>query len=201
MLSGYRRANRDWMRLAAFLGCLLATTQAQDPTFRATVPTVLVPTTVTDKKGHYINGLSAADLIVLDNGVPQTIGVDAADATTIPIAIVFAVQADDVAATAILKVRKIGSLIQPLITGERGRAAVVAYGSKAALVQDFTSDPEQISRAFAEIEPEAGRPAAMLDAVSDGTAVFSQAPANERRIVVVIGESRDRGSKSKIEDA
>src|SRR5258708_25593957 len=147
-----------------------------------------------------MSGLAAECLIVLDSGEPQTIRVDSADATTIPIAIVFAVQADDVAATAILKIRKIGSLIQPLITGERGRAAVVAYGSKAALVQDFTTDPEEIARAFAAIEAEDGRAAAMLDAVSEGVAMLSQRPANERRIVVVIGESPDRGSKAKIEE-
>jgi VWFA-related protein len=182
------------------LGCLLQTVLAQDPTFRTTVPTVLVPATVTDKKNHYINGLSAADFTVLDNGAPQTIRLDASDTTTVPIAIVFAVQADDVAATAILKIRKIGSAIQPFITGERGRAAVLTYGSKAALVQDFTSDPEEISRAFAVIEPENGRAAAMLDAVSESIAMLTLRPQNERRVVVVIGESKDRGSKSKIED-
>jgi VWFA-related protein len=172
---------------------------AQDPTFRTTVPTVLVPATVTDKKNHYINGLSAADFTVLDSGVQQTIRLDTADTTTVPIAIVFAVQADDVAATAILKIRKIGSAIQPFITGERGRVAVLTYGSKATLVQDFTSDAEEISRAFAVIEPENERAAAMLDAVSESVAMLSQRTRNERRIVVVIGESRDRGSKSKIE--
>src|SRR6266567_1244833 len=149
MLRGYRRAYRNRMRLTAVLVCLLASIQAQDPTFRATVPTVLVPATVTDKKAHYINGLSADDFIVLDNGAPQTVRVDAADATTIPISIVFAVQADDVAATAILKIRKVGSTIQPLVTGERGHAAVLTYGEKPELIQDFTSDPEALSRAFA----------------------------------------------------
>jgi VWFA-related protein len=183
--------------LVVLLICLLP---AQDPIFRTTVPTVLVPATVTDKKNHYINGLSAADFTVLDNGAPQTIRLDTADTTTVPIAIVFAVQADDVAATAILKIRKIGSAIQPFITGERGRAAVLTYGSKTTLVQDFTSDAEEISRAFAVIEPENERGAAMLDAVSESVATLSRRAPNERHIVVVVGESRDRGSKSKIED-
>jgi VWFA-related protein len=186
--------------LLALLVCLLPATEAQDATFHTTVPTVLAPATVTDKKGHYINGLSAADFIVLDNGAPQTIRVDTTDTTTIPIAIVFAVQADDVSAAAILKIRKIGSTIQPLVTGERGRAAVLAYGSKTVLVQDFTSDPEEISRAFASIDPEDGRTATMLDAVSQSVAMLSLRPQSERRIVVVIGESRDRGSKAKIEE-
>lgn len=182
------------------LVCLIAAAFSQDPTFRTTVPNVLVPATVTDSRGKYIDGLSSDDFIVLDNGVPQSVRLDTADSTTIPLAVIFAVQADDVAAAAILKIRKVGSTIQPLITGERGHAAVLTYGSKASLIQDFTSDPEEITRAFASIKPEAGRAAAMLDGVAESATLLALRPSNERRIVIVIGESRDRGSKTKMPD-
>src|ERR1700680_1106287 len=131
------------MSRSTLLGYLIAAALSQDITFHATVPAVLVPVTVTDSRGKYIDGLSAEDFLLLDNGAPQRVRMDTADTTTIPLAIVFAVQADDAATAAILKIRKIGSTIQPLITGERGHAAVLMYGSKASLVQDFTSDPEE----------------------------------------------------------
>jgi VWFA-related protein len=173
---------------------------AQDATFHTTVPAVIAPTTVTDHKGKYVNGLTADDFSVLDNGVPQTIRLDTTDVTNIPIAMVFAVQTDDAAASAIQKIHKIGPMIQPLITGEAGHVAVVSYGSKVGLEQDFTSDPEEITRAFLNIKAESDRRAPMLDAVSNAVSMLHLRPSNERRIVVVVGETRDRGSKTKVAD-
>src|ERR1051326_3812641 len=180
------------------VACLFAIAFAQDATFRATVPEVLVPATVTDSKGKYIDGLSARDFILLDNGTPQQIRLDTADAATVPLAVLFVVQADEAATAAVLKIRKVGSTIQPLITGERGHAAVLSYGLKPSLVQDFTSDPEEITRAFKAIKSENDGAAAMLDAVAEGATLLVLRPSNERRIIVVVGETRDRGSKTKL---
>ena len=61
------------MRVAAavLIACICSRAQ-----FRANLPLVLAPTTVTDSKGHYIDGLTANDLILYDNNVPQTIQMD-----------------------------------------------------------------------------------------------------------------------------
>ena len=186
--------------LVRVMAAALPIALSQDATFHTTVPAVLVPATVVDSKGRYIDSLSAEDFTVLDNGIEQRVRLDTADNTTIPLAVVFAIQADDVATAAILKIRKIGSTIQPLITGERGHAAVLTYGSKVTLVEDFTSDLEDLSRAFAGIKPEDDRAAPMLDAVANAVSMLHFRPANERRIVVVIGESRDRGSKATLDE-
>lgn len=191
---------RQVTRYAAPFVVLAMIAFSQNATFRTTAPNVLVPTTVTDAKGMYIDGLSADDFVLLDNGVPQRIRLDTADSTTIPLAVVFCVQADDVAMAAILKIRKAGAVIQPLIMGERGHAAVVTYASKPTLAQDFASDPEEITRAFRNIVSEDERSAAMLDAVAESATLLAMRPPNERRILVVIGESRDRGSKTRIDD-
>lgn len=186
------------MRRAGPLAGLIAIALSQDLTFHATVPAVLVPVTVTDQKGRYVDGLSAEDFQLFDNGAVQQVRLDTTDTTTIPLAVVFAVQADDAAAAAILKICKIGSTIQPLITGDRGHAAVVVYGSKPRLVQDFTSDPEELSRAFQNIRNEGETPAAMLDAVAESATLLALRPPNERRIAILIGETRDRGSRTKL---
>ena len=45
---------------------------AQDrPTFRVKVDMVVLSFTVTDNKGHYINGLKPKDLRMLEDGIPQ----------------------------------------------------------------------------------------------------------------------------------
>jgi hypothetical protein len=61
------------MRVAATIALLACTGWAQ---FRSTVPLVVAPTTVTDSKGRYVDGLTPADLVLYDNNVPQAIHMD-----------------------------------------------------------------------------------------------------------------------------
>lgn len=173
---------------------------AQDVTFRATVPVVLVPVTVTDGKGRYVDGLGVTDFELLDNGLRRQIQLDTAESISAPVALVVAVQANDISATALLKIRKTGSMIQPLITGERGRAAILTYGEKLHMVQDFTGDAQKIIEGFQNFRPEDSRSAHLLDAVSEAAQMLGRRPKGERRILLVIGESKDRGSESNLSD-
>jgi len=61
------------MRVATTIALLACTGWAQ---FRSTVPLVVAPTTVTDSKGRYVDGLTPADLVLYDNNVPQAIHMD-----------------------------------------------------------------------------------------------------------------------------
>ena len=74
------------MRLAAAIVVLAVPCWAQ---FKSTVPLVVAPTTVTDSKGHYVDGLTPEDLILYDNNVPQAIQMDW---MTYPIDLVVAVR-------------------------------------------------------------------------------------------------------------
>jgi hypothetical protein len=56
------------MRLPTAIVLLTCPCWAQ---FKSTVPLVVAPTTVTDSKGHYVDGLSPTDLILYDNNVPR----------------------------------------------------------------------------------------------------------------------------------
>lgn len=188
-----------WYRTALLFTAV--TVAAQQPTFRTTVPVVIVPTTVTDHRGKYIDGLEAGDFVLLEDGKGRTIKLDHADLVSIPLTVVFLVQANNTAPAVLRKVVKIGSMIEPLITGTRGSAAVLAFGSELRVVQPFTSDAQQITNAFRRIEPEGGKTARMLDAVSAATAMFNDRPNDERRAIFIISESGDRGSKTKLNDA
>jgi hypothetical protein len=61
------------MRVAAAIVLLACAVRAQ---FKSTVPLVVAPTTVTDSKGRYVDGLTPEDLILYDNNVPQAIQMD-----------------------------------------------------------------------------------------------------------------------------
>jgi hypothetical protein len=54
------------MRAAAVILILACTAPAQ---FKSTVPLVVAPTTVTDPKGRYVDGLAPEDLALYDNNV------------------------------------------------------------------------------------------------------------------------------------
>jgi len=61
------------MRAALCLTAAVALFAQQDPVIRLDVQQVLVPVVVTDKKGHHVTGLKAANFRILEDGVPQAI--------------------------------------------------------------------------------------------------------------------------------
>jgi VWFA-related protein len=175
---------------------------AQEPTFRTSAPVVLVPVTVADRKGKFVETLKAEDFVLLSDGKAKAFHLDSAESVSAPLAIVIAVQTNDISATANLKVRRIGSLIQPLITGDRGRAAVVGYGDTAVLLADFTKDPNVIADAFARTAASQGsNTARQIDAVAYAAHLLEGRPEGERKVLILLGESKDRGSVTPLAEA
>ena len=168
-------------------------------TIRTRVNLVIAPTTVVDAKGRFVDGLTAADFTVLDNGQERTMAVDTSDVALTPISLVVAVQSNLMSAQALAKIRKVGSLIEPLITGERGEAALLRYSDQTDLVEDFTSEAGRIVKAFGHLRYGGGN-AVTLDAAMRGIDMLASRADNRRRILVVVSESRDRGSKVKLQD-
>ena len=126
-----------------------------------------MPVTVTIPKGSYANGLTAADFRLLDNGVEQNFRLLTAEEVQAPVSMVVAVQLNDIARSALLKIRRTGSLIEPLITGSGGRAALVTYSATVRRHLEFSSDGDQIIAAFKQLSCQDERDAHLLDAVND----------------------------------
>lgn len=60
------------LRRMSLVLVLVALAMAQDrPTFRVKVDMVVLSFTITDNKGHYINGLKPKDFRILEDGIPQ----------------------------------------------------------------------------------------------------------------------------------
>lgn len=172
---------------------------AQETTFRATVPVVLVPVTVTDRHGKLVDGLGAGDFAVTDNGRAVQFRVESPDLSTAPVALIVAVQTNDLSAAALLKIRKVGAMIQPLVIGERGAMALLTVDNQVTVSQEFTADPDRISRAFGRLEPGRSRNSVLLDSAARAAELFRARPSGERRVLLLIGEAKDRGSAAKLE--
>lgn len=205
MNSIFQSISRRRIALAAGLiglALLPSRSPAQEPTFRTSTPVVLVPVTVTDRKGKFVEGLKPEDFVLLSDGKIKEFRLDPAESVSAQMAIVIVVQTNDISLDTNQKVRQVGSLIQPLIAGERGRAAVVGYGDTSVLLADFTRDPNVLQAAFQQTAAsQGGNTARQIDAVTYAAKLLAGRPQGERKIVILLGESKDRGSVTPLGNA
>ena len=185
--------NGVWVRIVAVALAAVVSLAGQDQRFEVQSRLVLVPATVTDRKGRIVEGLEAADFVLLDNRKRQRVAVDTFGRGIAPIAMVVAVQSSGISVAALDKVRKIGSMIQPLITGKRGCAALLTFDETVEWRQDCTSDADELALAFTRLRPGVGKSARMLDGAYEAIERLRER-VNVRRVLLLISESRDRGS-------
>ena len=173
---------------------------AQDTAIRTTVPLVPIATTVTDRKGRYVDGLTESDFVVYDNGKARAARMVPADEIQAPISLVVLVQNSDIAAAVLAKVRKTGSMVQPLLLGGKGEAAVLAFNEQTEPLQEFTNDPALLEDAFKSVKPSHERASRIFDTVEVAVRMLGARSPNARRVILLISESRDRGSIAKLPD-
>lgn len=168
---------------------------------RTSVENVLVPTTVFDPDGHgYVNGLSASDFEILDNGKPQKV---VADFVQQPLSVVLAVQANSDVEPLLPVIRKSGILLHGLVTGENGDVAILAFDHRMQLLQDFTSDPDRIDDAMQKLKAGSST-AALIDAVveADRMLVRHDRDRNNarRRVIILMSRNADKGSQAHLQE-
>jgi VWFA-related protein len=177
------------MRIIGFTLLLAAAAVAQ---FRTSTPLVLAPTTVTDSKGHYIDGLTPADVTLFDNNVPQPIQLDF---TANPISLVVAVQTSTNSGPMIDKLGTSGILFSQLLAADAGETAMLSFSDEIHVRQDFTTDPDALTHSLRMLHKEGGN-ARTLDAMMEALSLLEKRPPARRRIILMIGEKRDRGSRT-----
>jgi VWFA-related protein len=179
------------MRVAA---CCLLSMCAAWGQFRSTVPLVVAPATVTDAKGRFVDGLDTSDLILYDHNVPQTIHLDW---MTFPISLVVAVQTSDNSGPVLDKLRGSGLLFTQMLAGEAGETAVISFSDAVTVHQDFTTDADKITGSLRKLRIEGGI-APELDAIHKALEMLSHCQPGRRHIIFMIGEKKDRNSKSEL---
>ena len=171
----------------------------QAPPFRVESGIVQVPVTVTGKHGTEIADLQASDFQLLVDGVRRQITLDRFDTGVAPISLVVAIQSAGISAPAIAKIRRIGGMIQPLVIGSRGEAAVLVFDSEVKWLQHFTADSGAIDNAVTNVKPGGSMQACMFDAIVEAANRLNRREG--RKILLLISETRDRGSKAKFDEA
>ncbi len=177
------------MRAAGALFVLTACALAQ---FKSTVPLVVAPTTVTDARGRYVDGLATEDLALYDDNVPQAIQMDW---MVYPISLVVVVQTSANSGAVIDKLGGSGILFTQLLAGDAGETAVISFSDEVKVHQDFTVSADPVIHALRMLRKEGGG-AHTQDAMQQALRMLEQRPAGRRRIILMVGEKRDRGSRA-----
>jgi len=123
---------------------------------------------------------------------------DTPDTVLAPVAMVIAIQTSNITAPALAKIRQVGSIMQPVMMGERGQAAIIAYDAEPRVLQTLTGDSAKIREVFSNLQARLGKKAVLLDTVAAAVKMLETRPPNYRRVLLILGESRDRGSIRKI---
>lgn len=207
-----RRAVPPWCSLLLLIS--LCAANAQHPALRAepsaqaapttlsvTTTNVLVPTLVEKSTGEVIYGLKPENFTLSDNGIPQTIRVDD-DLDTTPVSLVLCLERGRSSEIQFDKFVRLAPLIEQFLgpqdaaTGRgSGEVALVEFDSQAVYREGFTRDTAVLEQDLEELRPGDGG-AAILDAVGTSIDLLEGRPANRRRILLLISESRDHGSKT-----
>jgi VWFA-related protein len=167
--------------------------QGSAPTFSVTTTEVLVPTLVQKRNGEILYGLKQGDFILEDNGVPQKIRVQE-EMDTAPVALVVAVEEGGASVLEFDKLAKLGPLLDLFLADPQSQVALVGFDSTQHLIQDYTHAGDQVNDELKNLEPGDGG-AAILDSASYAVNLLQSAPKDYRRVLLLISEERDHGSK------
>lgn len=178
-------------------GALMAQQELPERTFRTTVSEVVVPVTVLTQGGSYVNGLEAKDFRLYDNERLQDIRLDV---TYNPISMVVAIQRNSKVEGMLPHIRKMGNMLETMVIGEYGEAALLAFDHRLQLIQDFTNDGAKFTAALEKLTA-GSTTSRMIDAVFEGIRLLRKRPADHRRILLLISETRDAGSEGRMREA
>ncbi len=160
---------------------------------RTTVSNLVAPVLVTDHNHNIIDGLKDHQFHLYDNGVEQNIQVDTAYE---PISLMVAIEKSSRVDAILPQLHKLGILLTQ-ITGRSGEAAVMAFDCQLRPLQDFTMDNDKIKVAIESIK--SGRSGTRIDdAVERGIYMLSKRPTTNRRVLLLVSETRDDGSQARL---
>jgi VWFA-related protein len=183
----------------------LARRQTNSPTVRSESTVVLGPTLVKARAGDIVHGLTAKDFVVEDNGIEQAVRLDdSPDSTSFSIVVAVEVGRDATLlfpasektakhAPAEAPLTGLGTMIEAFVGQTKADVAVVAFDSQVRLVQGFSEDIPMVAGKLDRLGPGDGG-AAILDAVSYSARLLYGRAVNDRRVLILISETRDQGS-------
>jgi VWFA-related protein len=187
------------MRLLSIVAMATLLAGQDEPKFAVRSNLVFLPTRVQDKKGETIYGLTPEQFIVEDNGVRQAVNIDE-DPESSGLSLVVAVQCSRSAELELKKLKGLGAMIEAITGGAPHEVAVLAYGAEAYVLGDFSRSSVETRIALTKLRDCSSRFAATIDTVDFAIHMLDHSRNHYRRAILLIGETRDHGSKAKLQE-
>jgi VWFA-related protein len=185
--------------ICILLPALLTSAISQETTLHSQANVVVIPALVRNADGAIVYGLGANDFVVEDDGVEQPVHLEEA-AEGQSMSLVIAVQRGRRANYEFPRIRGLTAMLDPLIEAGAAKVAIVEFDSQLTLSQDFTSNGNAIAETLSELQPGDGG-AAILDAVDYSVKLLEKSPKERQRVLLLISETRDHGSRDAKVDA
>jgi Ca-activated chloride channel homolog len=170
--------------------------QAKNP-IRARVNEVIVPVTVTDKKGEDVLDLTQPDFQIFDKGMEQK--VERFDIDADPLAVALVVESSSHIQAMAPIIQGMGTVFTETVMALSGEAAVITYDTTVDVRQQFTQDHDAVEKTIAGIQFEAPQEK-LYDGMAKAVELLKEQPAAYRKIMLVVGESADYDSHANLRD-
>ncbi len=168
----------------------VADAQTPTATFRSQVDLVRITAVVRDRKGRFVQDLSARDFEVLDTGHPASITEFRHDLSGVSIALLFDVSGSMEAKLA--PAREAATHVLSWFEGDRDEAAVYTFDTGLEEITPFTEGLSALPSAMSSVVPFG---ATSLDDAIAKTAERVGARQGRRRAVVVLTDGNDNASR------
>lgn len=166
-----------------------STNRFLEPTFRLDSTLVIVPVTVTDTTGGFVQGLQGSNFAVTDEKIPQEIVSFSRENAPVSIGIVF-----DVSGSMQPKITTARTAVRLFLrtVEQADEMFLVTFSDRAILATDFSSDDSGILETLLETRPKGAT--ALFDAVALAIR-HMRAARNERKVLLLVSDGGDNHSR------
>ena len=179
---------------------LFGQSEPENYKFNARTDLVFLPTRIQKKNGDTVHGIRPEQFIVEDNGIRQTVQVEAAPESS-SLSIVVLVQCSRTAPAVFPNVRGLATMIEAITGNSRFEVAIVSYGERPYVLGGFSGSADASRVALSKLKPCGDYTAATVDAVEYAVGMLRTRPPLYRRAILLVGEMRDHGSNARLEGA
>ena len=164
---------------------------------RTQVNEITTPVTVVNKEGEFVLDVPQKDFHVFDNGAEQHINRWGLDDH--PLALALVVENSSHVDMMAREIRSNGIVVTETLMAVDGEAAVITAGDTVDLQQPLTRDHDAVEKAIKGLRF-ADDDMHLYDAMLEGALLLEKQPDASHRVLLVIAEAQDGGSKHKLEN-
>jgi Ca-activated chloride channel family protein len=164
--------------------------------FKSGVELINVTATVSDLNGRFVPGLQQDDFLVFEDEKPMTVTQFSADRVPVSLGIAL----DTSGSMAGAKIQEAQSALDRLLNellDRQDEVFLYRFSNMPVLLQGWTKDRQQLSRALGHIEPNGGT--AMYDTVAEAIPLTQQGH-NRKKALLVISDGNDTASTTSVRE-